>query len=190
MSRALGLGATTAARGGDVPRAEPSSGRSVGPIAAALGDLRGLSRGLPPGDKAFDKAVATGGLVLRKGPRTAYWQKQRSDRDWQRHGRPWELLRRLADKARLGAPVGWRDQYDEGVTDSTVHNRWLRLKGMLPATLPGDRTRFRAGDLPVEVRRRADQPLPSAAGDPRGRGGRFSLDSAASAAGLSAVVAA
>ena len=104
-------------------------------IAAALGDLRGLSRGLPAPDAAFEEAVATGGLVLRGSPRIAYWQKQRINQEWRRYDSPWQLLWRLADRARLGAAVGCRDLYDDGVVDSTVHNRWRRLKALLPPTL-------------------------------------------------------
>ena len=48
---------------------------------------------------------------------------------------PWQLLWRLANRARLGAAVGCRDLYDDGVVDSTVHNRWRRLKALLPPTL-------------------------------------------------------
>jgi hypothetical protein len=123
-------------------------------IAAALASLRLLYRDLPPTISAIDEAVAGGGLVLIGQTREVFWERQPISKEWNRYSKPWELLWQLAAKARAGSAVGNFDLYRDGVSDSTIANRWLRLKAMLPGTLwkcvkPGwEKATYRL-DLPI-----------------------------------------
>jgi hypothetical protein len=104
-------------------------------IAGALGDLQLLYRDLSPEQSARDVAIGTGGLVLIESTRKAYWERSLIDVDWHRFPTPWTLLWKLAERARTSSAVGNYDLYDDAVANSTIANRWARLKTLLPATL-------------------------------------------------------
>ncbi len=104
-------------------------------VATALGDLRRLYSGDPPGQSAVEEAIARGGLVLTISPQAAYWARAAIPANWTKNRRSWELLYALARKGRLGAAVEEQDMYPDGSEDSAMPNLWLRLKGLLPAKL-------------------------------------------------------
>ena len=106
-------------------------------IAGALGELRLLYRELSPADSAVDLAVATGGLVLVEKPRKAFWEGQPINHDWldRKYKNHWEMLWKLAINAKSASAVGNFDLYNDGVANSTLHSRAMRLKQLLPPSL-------------------------------------------------------
>ncbi|WP_166821984.1 hypothetical protein [Thalassoroseus pseudoceratinae] len=104
-------------------------------VANALNEIHRLLQELPEGLSAFEEAVASGGLVLRRQPRVAYWKTEKISADWEKLKKPWEMLWQLASKARSGSEVDAHDLYDQIPADSTMYNRWRRLEELLPTPL-------------------------------------------------------
>ena len=118
-------------------------------IAAALGDLHEI-HGSPEGN--LEMAIQTGGLVIVKEPRAAYWEKEEIVRPWDQHGKPFELLTKLAEKARFGGVVTDKDLWNEPGARGRLSNLKGRLLKLVPRTLsmlikparPGVRLHFDA----------------------------------------------
>jgi hypothetical protein len=104
-------------------------------IAGALDDLKHMYRDLETERPAVETAIATGGLVLIEGERGVYWDGEKVSQDWPRYQKAWELLWKLAANARMASFVSDVDLYGRHVPPSTMHNRWSRLKLMLPPSL-------------------------------------------------------
>jgi hypothetical protein len=147
---------------------------TVDRIAAALGEVRHLNREMAPDESKIDAAIASGGLVIVESERRVYWQREPVEADWRKHKKPWELLWKLAVNARMGAEVDHTDLYESArVSESTMRNRWSRLRAMIPGTLarhvePGENTAtyrlvlpiariflFSAGERIIQAARRA-----------------------------------
>lgn len=106
-------------------------------LAAALGEMRKLYRDHPPGEAAFDQAVATGGLVVCEEPPALYWGGRLVPVDWKTHRSDWEFWLKLATKGRHGGAVGRGDLYGDGVVaDSTLYNRRRRADACIRELAP------------------------------------------------------
>lgn len=104
-------------------------------VAAALGDLRRLYDGDPPGRSALEEAIARGGLVLSLSPAAAYWDGQAITAEWEQRRRLWELLVALARCGQGGLAVLEVDIFPDEVSDTAMSSRMSRLKALLPPTL-------------------------------------------------------
>ena len=104
-------------------------------IALALADLNRLPGDSPPRRIDRNPAIDAGGLVLIDQPRTAFWERKPIEADWDRHPKPWEFLRRLAEKGRRAGAVREADLYADVPSPSAMANRFHRLKKLLPPSL-------------------------------------------------------
>ena len=104
-------------------------------IAGALGDLKHMYRDLDAERPVVEAAISTGGLVLIDAERAVYWEGGKIDQDWRRYRKAWLFLWKLAANARVALSVADVDLYGRYAPPSTMHNRWSRLKELLPPSL-------------------------------------------------------
>jgi hypothetical protein len=106
-------------------------------IARALSDVSRLYQGEPPYESEKEEAIVAGHLVLVEQTQEAFWQNKKIIVDWKRYPSAWQMFWQLASRGRSGRAVQQEDLYpDKPIkTSSTMHNRWRRLKTLLPATV-------------------------------------------------------
>jgi hypothetical protein len=106
-------------------------------VAVSLNDLAGLYQGQTGRKPAIDEAVATGGLVIEKETLTAYWKAKviTPQKAWKSHYRLWDILCKLAEKARAAKAISAADVYEKLVGDSTLSMALGRLRENLPPDL-------------------------------------------------------
>ena len=67
--------------------------------------LRGIGDISDDPEQAIAKAVSDGALVLVERPRTAYWNRDRIEVDWNANPKLWEYLFELCRHAKAGRPL-------------------------------------------------------------------------------------
>jgi hypothetical protein len=106
-------------------------------VAVSLNDLAGLYQVQTGRKPAIDEAVATGGLVIEKATFTAYWKAEviTPQKPWRSQHRLWNILCKLAERARAGRAISAADVYERVVGDSTLSTAVGRLRENLPPDL-------------------------------------------------------
>lgn len=104
-------------------------------ISAALGNLREIQ---DTPEAAVELAIQTGGLVVVREPRSAYWNRMETRCQWDNHAKAFELLWKLAEKARFRGSVQDADLWDT----PGVKNRLATVKERLFKLIPHDVSRL------------------------------------------------
>ncbi|QDV52162.1 hypothetical protein [Gimesia fumaroli] len=103
-------------------------------IAHALGDMKDLYENDEQHNDDIEEAIVTGGLVLIKKSREAYWENRKISGPIK--GRKWEFLHLLAKKAKRRNCVTENDLFPLGSGSlSAMATSWSRLNERLPESL-------------------------------------------------------
>tara|TARA_R110002167_G_scaffold146607_2_gene338086 strand:+ start:22007 stop:23335 length:1329 start_codon:yes stop_codon:yes gene_type:complete len=103
-------------------------------VAHALGELKDLYDKDEQQADDLEQAIATGGLVLIKKSREAYWENRKISGPI--NGRKWEFLHLLAKKAKRRICVTENDLFPLGSGSlSAMATSWSRLNERLPESL-------------------------------------------------------
>lgn len=104
-------------------------------LATSLLTLKKLYTDMDTEQSAIEDAIASGGLVVVRSRRLAYWASAPLDVDWKRHHSLWRFFEALARKAQRGAVVEDRDLYDHATGNSTLATSLSRLRRLIPPAL-------------------------------------------------------
>jgi hypothetical protein len=103
-------------------------------IVNAIMGSAAIYRAADKGESQLAKALVAKRLVLTDSPRTAYWNSQRIEKNWERKTMLWELLWELADQARFGLAVD-RDRLSNKSSVRAIRDRRSDLGKLLPPEL-------------------------------------------------------